>query len=115
MDVGVIILDKEIARRYGPLNTKSSTYGIFKIPVIVSSLSLVGYQKKIMNSLFFTKPESPEALADMIIQLHDDPYEKKRKANMFHSLVKSKMTWDVCAIQILHIVHKEISSKSLIL
>ena len=115
MDVGVIILDKEIARRYGPLNTKSSTYGIFKIPVIVSSLSLVGYQKKIMNSLFFTKPESPEALADMIIQLHDDPYEKKRKANMFHSLVKSKMTWDVCAIQILHIVHKEISSRSLIL
>ena len=107
-DVGAIILNSEIARRYGPLNTKSSTYGIFKIPVIVSCISAIGYQKELIDSLFFTKPGSPEALADVIIHLHDNPYERERKANIFHTLVKSKMTWEECASQILHIVKKKI-------
>jgi glycosyltransferase involved in cell wall biosynthesis len=104
IDAGVIILNSEVARRYGPLNTKSSTYGIFKTAVIVSCISSAGYPKELVDPLFFAEPESPEALADVIKRLHDDPKERERRANMFHSIVKSKMTWEACADLILRIV-----------
>ena len=101
MDVGLCLGDHYFTRIYGPITTKIATYGIFKIPVIVSAASLNGHPEALQQSLLVTPPEDAPALADLIIRLNVNGRELKEKATVFHSFVKAEMTWDAVARSIL--------------
>ena len=101
MDVGLCLGDHYFTRTYGPITTKIATYGIYRIPVIVTGTSLEGHPEKLQRSLYAIQPEDAPALADLIVRLHDNRGEIKERAKAFHSFVKTEMTWDTVAAKIL--------------
>jgi len=103
MDVGLCLGDHYFTRMYGAITTKIATYGMYRIPVIVTGASFEEHPEGLQRSLFAIPPEDAPALADMIVRLHDHRGEIKERAAAFHSFVKAEMTWDAAAARILHI------------
>jgi len=70
-------------RMYGSITTKIATYGIYRIPVIVSAASLNGHPPALWQSLFVVPPEDAAALADLIVRLYENRSELNEKAAVF--------------------------------
>jgi len=103
MDAGLLILNDKIARRYGPLNTKSSTYGIYTLAVIASSAVPSESPEELEKAMFLVTPEDVDHLTETVLYLYENPAERRRRAQAFHDIVLSKMTWDAVAGEILRI------------
>ena len=103
MDAGLCLGNHYFVRMYGSITTKIATYGIYRIPVIVSAASLNGHPPALWQSLFVVPPEDAAALADLIVRLYENRSELNEKAAVFHSFVKTEMTWDAVAQSILRI------------
>jgi glycosyltransferase involved in cell wall biosynthesis len=101
IDVGLCLGDHYFIRMYGSITTKIATYGVYKIPVIVSAVSLNGHPQALQQSLLATPPEDAPALANLIARIYENRWELNRKAEIFHSFVKTEMTWDAVAKSIL--------------
>ena len=97
MDVGMCLFDQVSLKLYGPVSTKPATYGIFKIPVIVSGTPLAGYPEALCQSLFWVPAEDSAALSDLFLGIYKNSEERKRKGKALHAFVCSEMTWDAVA------------------
>jgi glycosyltransferase involved in cell wall biosynthesis len=108
MDLGLCLGDHYFTRMYGAISTKIATYGIYRIPAIVTGTSLEGYPEALQKSLFLIQPEDAPALADLIVRLHEKREEIRESATIFHSFVMQEMTWDAVAAKILRIASKRV-------
>ncbi len=96
----------EISTRY-MLATKLVEYAMLGIPAIVAPTHTIRYYFEDDQVAYFA-PEDPEALAEMIIELHDDPARRlslaERAADFFdeyhwdrHKLVYTELVDRLCA------------------
>ena len=100
MDVGLCLGDRKSTRLYGTSSTKIATYGIYRIPVIISA-SLEGCAEALRRSLFVVPPEDVKALANLIEQLFFNRKELNEKAELFNAFAEAEMTWNASAAKIL--------------
>ena len=103
-DVGLLIPTKKAIERYGPFSTKSSTYAIFRLPIIAAGFSLEGYPDELSRGLFLVPPEDPHALADIFLWLFNHPEERKEKGDILHDFVIKKLTWNAVTKEILDVI-----------
>lgn len=106
-DVGLLLLTKEDALRYGPVTTKLSTYAFYRLPVIAAGSSVEGYPEELAQGLSLVPPEDPQALADMILWLYHHPEEREEKAMILHDYAVKKLTWDATTKNILDIINHD--------
>jgi glycosyltransferase involved in cell wall biosynthesis len=104
-DVGLLLLTKEDALRYGPVTTKFSTYAFYRLPVIAAGSSLEGYPEELAQGLSLVPPEDHRALANMILWLYHHPAEREEKAKILHDYAVKKLSWDVTTKDILDIIN----------
>jgi glycosyltransferase involved in cell wall biosynthesis len=111
MDVGLCLGDRYFTRMYGGFSTKIATYGLYRIPAIVTGIPHEEHPEALRTGLFFIEPENPAALADLIMRLYRNRREITEKAAAFHSFVKMEMTWDATAGKILNTASRGISGR----
>ena len=100
-DAGLIISTKKDVIRYGPISTKFSTYGMFKLPVIATGYNLNGYPTQLGNGVILAEPEKSEELAKSIMWVYEHPEAANKKGNELQNFVKKNMTWDSISEQII--------------
>jgi glycosyltransferase involved in cell wall biosynthesis len=108
MDVGLMNLTAAAALEHGPIHTKLSTYGLFGLPVITAGSSLEGYPEEIQQSVFLIPPENIEALADLLVQLHQQPQFRKTSAAALQHYVREKLTWKAVTADIINLMHAKV-------
>jgi glycosyltransferase involved in cell wall biosynthesis len=101
MDIGLCLFNKKLGSLYGSISTKIASYGIHGIPTIVSSSSLLKYQKMLINKLFIVEPENEIALAALVEKLYSKPVELKQAGENFRKYALNRMTWDDSAKMII--------------
>lgn len=111
IDIGLSLLTKKNALRYGPVTTKLSTYALHKVPVISAGISLKGYPKELSQGLFLVPPEDTQALSNIFTYLHNHPEDRARKAKILGDFASKKLTWESVAKEILEIIKNNENSK----
>jgi len=106
-DIGLSILNRKYSLRYGPITTKLSTYAAYHLSVVTTGFSLEGYPDQLGHGLNLVTPEDPNALADTIIWLHDNPEKRQHKAKILHDFVIQNLTWDSVTREILNIITRD--------
>ena len=105
-NAGLIISTKKDVVRYGPISTKLSTYGAFKIPVIATGYHLNGYPKELSDGILLVEPESANALENAIYWLYENSQEARKKGITLKNFIKKNMTWDATSKQIVNHMSK---------
>jgi len=103
-DIGLSLLTKKNALRYGPVTTKLSTYALHKIAVISAGISLEGYPDELAQGLYLIPPEDTQALLNIFTYLHDHPEDRARKAKILNHFASKKLTWECVAREILEVI-----------
>lgn len=101
LEVGLMTLKAEAARRHGPIHTKLGTYAMFGLPVITAGESLAGYPEELATPLWLVPPEDPEALAAACLRLYRHPREARRRGKSLRHYVNQHLTWEQVARRIL--------------
>lgn len=105
-DIGLSLLTKENALRYGPVTTKLSTYALHNVAVISSGISLEGYPDDLAQGLYLIPPEDTKALSNLITYLNNHPEDRACKAKILNNFAVKKLTWKSVAKEILEVINK---------
>jgi glycosyltransferase involved in cell wall biosynthesis len=97
MDVGLCLGGRDAAAMYGAITTKVATYGMYRLPVLVTGPPEEVYAEGLRRGLFFLAPEDAPALSGLIEQLHLGRSELPARGEEFHAFVRKEMTWDAAA------------------
>jgi glycosyltransferase involved in cell wall biosynthesis len=106
-DIGLLCLTRKNSLRYGPITTKLSTYAVYDLAVISAGLSLEGYPDELVQGINLVPPEDPYALADKIIELYNDPKERRQKAKILHNFAREKLTWNAVTEETLCLIRND--------
>jgi glycosyltransferase involved in cell wall biosynthesis len=101
MDVGLCLVGRDAAAMYGAITTKVATYGMYRLPVVVTGPPEEAYAEGLRRGLFFLEPEDASALSGLIEQLHFERSELAARGAEFHAFVWNEMTWDAAAGKII--------------
>lgn len=108
IDAGLMVLTKKGTQDLGPVTTRFATYAAFKMPVIANDTYIGDYPQELRDGLTLVPPEDPQALAEKISWLYNNPEERKEKAKILHDFVVKKLTWNAITEEILSIIKKDI-------
>ncbi|MFZ2087424.1 MAG: hypothetical protein WAU47_02525, partial [Desulfobaccales bacterium] len=84
--------------------TKLAAYAWFQIPVVTAGYTLAGYPEEVQNGLFLVPPGNPQALADLIWWLYENPSLRQAAAITLQEFARRQLTWDFIARNILGIM-----------
>ncbi len=104
LDTGLMNLTPDGVRLHGPVHTKMASYAWFQIPVVTAGFTLAGYPEELQKGLFLVPPGNPQALADLLWRLYNDPAARQTSAALLHDFTRRQLTWPSLARHILRIM-----------